>query len=159
MERNCPGLSSSSFATISVEPVVPDCRIGLIAGKHFSHFPQRSFVTVQVHPFIISRFQNGIFYRDISAQCIIPSTRVQIDQCSSVRGNTCDACSRMCLFDSKQENKAKQAVHITLPRQKFFLSSIVKVLAGSFCGENSEPARYIYETVNFIDIVSFVRFY
>lgn len=28
-----------------------------------------------------------------------------------------------------------------------------------FCGENSEPARYIYETVNFIDIVSFVRSY
>lgn len=32
-------------------------------------------------------------------------------------------------------------------------------VAGSFCGENSEPARYIYETVHFIDIVSFVRSY
>lgn len=32
-------------------------------------------------------------------------------------------------------------------------------VAGSFCRENSEPARCIYETVNFIDIVSFVRSY
>lgn len=111
MGRNCSGLSSSSFATISVEPVVPDCRIGLIPGKHFSHFPQRSFVTVQVHPFIISRFQNGIFSRDFSAQCIISSTRVQIDQCSSVRGNTCDACSRICLFDRKTKRNRPLMLH------------------------------------------------
>lgn len=81
--------------------------------KTFLAFPTEDFC----HCSGSSVYHFQVPERDSSetSQHITASTRVCIDRCSSVRGNTREACARICLFDCKWGKKQKKQSETSCP--------------------------------------------
>lgn len=164
MGRTCSGLSSLSFAILSVEPVLPDCSMALL--ENVAHISQ-IIVTAYVHPFIISRFQDGYFSETSQHRTI----NTYSNSLMLIRASEHTRCLFQNMFVWLQIGKqSKAGCPFDTTRPTIFSPSFLKVLyrrgssikcalsddledvncvVGSFCWGNLEQATCIYKTVNF----------